>query len=81
MLMPYYLFKMSSSDSFDLVKKLELLQQFDHFKEAKNSAKQLRVESDSDESNYKVIFADNQLQAEELLMEKREKPILMEFER
>ena len=79
--MPYFLYKMSSSDTYSLLKKLELLQQFDHFKEAKNSAKQLRVESDSSNSVYKVIFADNQLQAEELLMEKRDKPDLMEFER
>ncbi len=79
--MPYYLFKMSSAESYDLVKKLELLEQFDYFKEAKNSAKRLRMESDSDETIYKVIFADNQLQAEELLMEKRDKPVLMEFER
>ena len=79
--MPYYLFKMSSKESYDLVKKLELLERFDHFKEAKNSAKRLRVESDSEEIIFKVIFADNQLQAEELLMEKRDKPVLMEYER
>ena len=79
--MPYYLYKMNSLNDHALVKKLELLQQFDHFKEAKNNAKRLRVESDSNDSIYKVIFADNQLQAEELLMEKRDKPVLMEFER
>jgi hypothetical protein len=79
--MPYYLYKMSSPTASALVKKLELLDQFDNFREAKNSAKQLRVESDSDESVFKVIFADNQLQAEELLMEKRDKPVLMEYER
>ena len=79
--MPYYLFKMSSTESYDLVKKLKLLERFDHFKEAKNSAKRLRVESNSDELIFKVIFADNQLQAEELLMEKRDKPVLMEYER
>ena len=79
--MPYYLYKMNSLNVHALVKKLELLQQFDHFKEAKNSAKRLRVESDSNDLIYKVIFADNQLQAEELLMEKRDKPVLMEFER
>ena len=79
--MPYYLYKMRSSDVHSLVKKLELLQRFDHFKEAKSNAKRLRVESDTDETIFKVIFADNQLQAEELLMEKRDKPVLMEFER
>lgn len=79
--MPYYLYKISANNATDLVKKLELLDQFDLFKDAKNTAKQLRKESASSEFVYKVIFADNQLQAEELLMEKREKPVLMEYER
>ena len=79
--MPYYLYKMSSSNVHSLAKKLKLLERFDHFKEAKNNAKRLRLESDTDETIFKVIFADNQLRAEELLMEKRDKPVLMEFER
>jgi len=39
------------------------------------------VEQPEDGVSYKVIFADNQLQAEESLQEKREKPVLMEHER
>ena len=34
-----------------------------------------------DNSQIKVMFADNQLQAEEQLMEKRDKPILREWEK
>ena len=79
--MPYYLFKISASAPTDLVKKLELLDQFDQFREAKNTAKQWRREQGSDEHVFKVIFAESQLQAEELLMEKRERPVLMEYER
>ena len=79
--MPYYLFKISDSAPTDLVKKLELLDQFEQFRDAKHSAKQMRKESESDEYIFKVVFAENQLQAEELLMEKREKPVLMEYER
>lgn len=79
--MPYYLFKISDNAPTDLVKKLELLEQFKQFREAKHSAKQRRTESNSDTVTFKVVFADNALQAEELLMEKREKPVLMEYER
>lgn len=79
--MPYYLFKISANAPTDLVKKLELLQQFDQFREAKNTAKQLRREHGSDAEVFKVVFAESQLHAEELLMEKREQPVLMEHER
>jgi hypothetical protein len=79
--MPYYLFKISAAAPTDLVKKLELLEQFDQFRAAKNTAKQLRKESGSDEFIFKVVFAESQLHAEELLMEKRERPVLMEHER
>ena len=80
--MPYYLFKVSSTDGIDLVKKLELIEQFEAFRDAKSSAKKLRAESTASQAIvYKVMFAENLLQAEEQLLEKREKPTLMEFER
>ena len=79
--MPYYLFKISSRDSIDLVKELELLEVFDVFRDAKTEAKKLRAEQDEGDFSYKVMFADNQLSAEEQLLEKRDKPVLMEHER
>ena len=79
--MPYFLFKISSRDSIDLVKELELLEVFDVFRDAKNEAKKLRAEQAEDGFSYKVMFADNQLSAEEQLLEKRDKPVLMEHER
>ncbi len=79
--MPYYLFKISSRDSIDLVKALELLEVFEAFRDAKTEAKKLRSEQAEDSFSYKVMFADNQLSAEEQLLEKREKPVLMEHER
>jgi len=79
--MPYYLFKISSRDSIDLVKDLELLEVFEAFRDAKTEAKKLRSEQAEDGFSYKVMFADNQLSAEEQLLEKREKPVLMEHER
>ena len=79
--MPYYLFKIRHNDKLDLVKELELLDVFEVFRAAKTEAKRLRAEQSSDEVNYKVMFAETQLSAEEQLLEKREKPVLMEHER
>ncbi|MDH3629570.1 MAG: hypothetical protein OER98_00505 [Gammaproteobacteria bacterium] len=79
--MPYYLFKISSHGNIDLVKDLELVEVFDAFRDAKIEAKKLRAEQADNSFSYKVMFADNQLSAEEQLLEKREKPVLMEHER
>ena len=79
--MPYYLFKISARDKLDLVKNLELLQAYDAFKPAMSEAKKQRAEQPQDGVTYKVMFAENQLDAEEKLLEKRDKPVLMEHER
>jgi hypothetical protein len=79
--MPYYLYKISVRGKLDLVKQLQLLQAYDDFKTAGNEAKKLRAEMPEEGVTYKVMFADNQLTAEEQLLEKREKPVLMEHER
>lgn len=79
--MPYYLFKISARDSLGLVKDLELLEVFDNFRTAKTEAKKLRAGQSAEEIIFKVMFAENQLSAEEQLLEKREKPVLMEHER
>jgi len=77
--MPYYVFRIQTGPAA-LVKQLELLEEFEVYKEAQEFAKQTRAEQ-SDASQIKVMFADNQLQAEEQLQEKREKPILREWEK
>lgn len=80
--MPYYLFKVTSSDQVGLVKQLDLIEIFENFRQAKQQAKQLRAAADADDSaEFKITFAANQLAAEEQLLEKREKPVLMEHER
>lgn len=79
--MPYYIFRIKSSDGLELVKQLELIDTFDSFREAKVSARRLRAEAGDDETQIKVMFADNRLAAEEQLLEKRERPVLMEHER
>ncbi len=79
--MPYFLYKMSSPAGLDLVKNLELLEVFDAFRDAKTRAKRLRAQNTDADFSYKVMFAENQLSAEEQLLEKREQPVLMEHER
>lgn len=79
--MPYYLFKISRPEGMKLVKNLELLGVEESFPPASKSAKAMRAEDDSGMFDYKVMFAENQLAAEEQLLEKRDKPVLMEFER
>ena len=79
--MPYYLYKIKSADELGLVKNLELLETYEKFREAKLAAKRLRAEQTDAGLVYKVMFAENQLSAEEQLLEKREQPVLMEHER
>ncbi len=80
--MPYYVFKMSSPEGMELVKNLLLIGDYESFREAKNFAKEQRAERDKDDSSLiKVMFADNQLLAEEQLLAYREKPIVMEHEK
>ncbi len=79
--MPYYVYRVESAQ-MALLKQLELIEQFDSFKEAKKFARDRRAElPEADSADIKVMFADNQLAAEEMLMEKREKPIVMEHEK
>ena len=79
--MPYYLYKIVAGPT-DLLKTLEKIEQFDSFKEAKQLARSLRAAMSADD-NYtvKVMFANSELEAEEKLMEKREQPILREWEK
>lgn len=79
--MPYFVYKIMPTVS-RLVKNVELIEQFDKFKQAKDLAKSKRQENDASENiTYKVIFAENVLEAEELLQEQREETILKEWEK
>lgn len=79
--MPYYVYRIENAQ-MSLLKQLQLIKQFDSFKEAKHHARDLRAELEADsETIIKVMFADNELHAEEQLMEKREQPIVMEHEK
>ncbi len=79
--MPYFVYKIKPAVS-QLVKNLEMQEEFEAYKEAKNFVKERRNNlSNEDETVYKIIFADNALQAEEQLMEKRDAPIVREWEK
>lgn len=80
--MPYYIYKITTQPGMALVKNLELLDQYESFKEAKKVAREIREKQDGVEGvTVKVMFADNQLMAEEQLLEHREKPVVMEHEK
>ncbi len=79
--MPYFVYKIEPAVS-TLVKNLEMLQEFEAYKDAKNFVKSERSNLKAeDKTTYKIIFADNALQAEEQLMEKRDAPIVKEWEK
>jgi hypothetical protein len=79
--MPYYVYKVETAE-LALLKQLELVKTFEKFKEAKNFARDARADqAETDVAEIKVMFADNALAAEEMLMEKRDKPIVMEHEK
>ncbi len=79
--MPYYIYKITPGPT-NLIRSLENLEHHDAFKTAKNRARELRAElSSNDNSSIKVVFADSELQADEMLTEKRDQPILREWEK
>ena len=79
--MPYYVYKINVGE-LALVKHLEKLQEFDKFNDAKDFARQIRTElQEKDTTQIKVMFAPNELEAEEKLQEKRDAPILREWEK
>lgn len=65
-----------------MIKNLKKIDRFDSYKEAKNQVKVLRNEQAATEAAlYKIIFADSELDAEQKLQEKREAPIIQEWEK
>lgn len=78
--MPYYVFRITQPTP--VIKNLALKDTFETYKEARALARDLRkAATPDDKAEYKLIFAASELEAEEQLQEKREKPILMEWEK
>ena len=79
--MPYYVYKIMPSVG-NLVKNLELLENFENYKDAKQLVKQARIDQDADDqATFKVMFAETELEAEEKLMQHREETIVREWEK
>lgn len=67
--MPYFVYKVTTFP----FKQLELAEQFDGFKAASAHAKELRnAMKPEDQYTVKVMFGENQLQAEDILNQERE---------
>ena len=79
--MPYYVYKIMPSVG-NLVKNLELLDNLENYKDAKQLVKQARIDQEAgDKATFKVMFAETELEAEEKLMEHREDTIVREWEK
>ena len=76
--MPYFVFKYQNNK----FRSADHIETFESFKEAKALAKELREKNSPDDPlAYKVVFAEDILEAEMLILEKREAPILREWEK
>jgi hypothetical protein len=79
--MPYFVYKIAPAVS-KIVKNIEPLADFEKFKEAKIFANEKRQQDASDAGNtYKIIFAENIIDAEEKLQEQRAETITREWEK
>ena len=74
--MPYFIYKIDKQAN-----SIEQLDSFVSFKEAKTKVREIRASLDDDAVIAKIIFADNQEEAEARLKEKRTPPILKEWEK
>jgi hypothetical protein len=79
--MPYFVYKIAPGVS-KIVKNIEALDNFEKFKDAKNFTNEKRqLENVEDGNTYKIIFAENSLDAEEKLQEQRAETITKEWEK
>ena len=79
--MPYFVYKIAPGVS-KIVKNIEPLDDFEKFKDAKNFAKEKRQQEETASGNtFKVIFANNTIEAEEKLQEHREESIVKAWEK
>ena len=76
--MPYFVFKYQDNK----FRSVDHMDTFETYKEARALVKDLRVKySPGNPNTYKVVFAQDMLEAEMLVLEKRDAPILREWEK
>ena len=79
--MAYFIYTLRLDEQQN-VKELKQLKEFDSFKEAKVAVRKLRAElSETENILAKIIFAQSAQEAEARLLERREAPILKEWEK
>ncbi|MCP4488216.1 MAG: hypothetical protein GY820_12970 [Gammaproteobacteria bacterium] len=79
--MPYYIYQIENTPTA-IVKKLSLVTEHAHYKDAKIAIQSLRTrQKEGEDQQWKMVFADSELKAEELLQERRDAPVLMEWEK
>ena len=79
--MPYFIYKITSG-STGVIKDLEYVNIFNEFKQAKKFVREYRTTRElNSRISVKMIFAENELEAEQRLREPRNAPILREWEK
>jgi thymidine kinase len=79
--MPYYIYKITPGET-ETAKSLELVREYEKYQTAKKDVRTMRAEQPADSVHqYKIIFSENQAEAEERLLEYREQPIVKEWEK
>lgn len=79
--MPYFIYKITSG-SAGALKGLECLDKFEKFKQAKKHIREKRIDYENNERvTLKMIFAENEFEAEQRLSAPRDAPILREWEK
>ena len=78
--MPYHVYRITRGSSGE-PRKLELIEFFDSYRDARTLARDKRGEPLERGEEIKIIFAENQNEAEARLREVREAPVLKEWEK
>ena len=79
--MPYFICKITSG-STGAIKNIEFIDKYAEFKRAKKFVREQRESTAMDNRTHiKMVFAENELEAEQRLREPREAPILREWEK
>lgn len=76
----YYIYRISQVPG-SMVKNLQKQESHPTYREAKQRVSALREENEGSPDLFKIIFAENELEAEEKLGENREAQILQEWEK
>lgn len=81
--MPYFIYKITSG-STGAIKKLECIDKYDEYKQAKKFIREKRTEFENDSrTSLKMIFSEDEFEAEQRLTNSasRDAPIMREWEK